>query len=262
MNNNSSFSVISVTYNSQSTIRDFLKSVNENSNANEIIVVDNNSKDKSVEEIQKFKNVKLLKLDKNLGFSKANNIAANIAKGEYLIFLNPDSRILEKNTIEKLILDIENHPEFGLVGPKFIYPDKSLQLTVRNFPTITNAVNEYWLNKKGEYDFYEVKEKGLTSVETIVGACMVIKKDTYTKIGGFNEKFFLYFEDIYLCKKIKELNLLVGYDPNVVFLHHVGESSKHNKQVSKLLIDSAKRYHGLLKYYLLYFIIRISQIIK
>src|SRR5688572_20192867 len=96
------YSIIIVTYNNQQTIKECLDSIIKNSHDHEIIVVDNDSEDKTASIVKKYTNISLIKNSENLGFSKANNIGAKQAKGEFLIFLNPDTKITEKNSLQKL----------------------------------------------------------------------------------------------------------------------------------------------------------------
>jgi len=223
--NNFSYSVIIVTFNNQTTIRSLLNSLIKKASAKEIIVVDNHSSDQTSEIVKKFK-VNLIRLDKNIGFSRANNLAAKMAQSEYLIFLNPDSELLHKGSLESLIRNLSVHPEYGLVGPKFIMSDGTTQLTVRHQPTLLRAFKEYILAEKGSYDFYNPECTRLCSVESIVGAGMVIKKYLFDKFGGFNEKYFLFYEDLDLCQKVLKLGLKVGYLPTVRLKHIVGVSTK------------------------------------
>jgi GT2 family glycosyltransferase len=263
------YSIITVTYNSEHQISNLLNSLFKYSDPVEVIVVDNNSKDNSAEIVSKFKNVKLMKLSQNIGFSKANNLAAKVAKGEYLVFVNPDTRFINKDTIEKLIDDLENNPEYGLVGPLLIHDDQTIQITVRNLPTLKRAFNEYIMNRKGEYDFYKPDANQLCPVETIVGAGMVIKKTLFLQIGGFSEKFFLYYEDIDLCRKILEKGLKVGYDPTAQMNHVEGASTKSKNTLPfglrtlswfipmkssgsrYYMIQSTQIYHGFITAFLL-----------
>lgn len=256
------FSVIIVTYNSEKTIRACIDSILKFEEIVEIIVVDNNSSDGTTRQVKEYEpQVNLIEQSTNLGFAKGNNLGAAFSKGEYLVFLNPDTRVLSKNDLDAIITTLINNPEFGLIGPGLKRPGGQEQLTVRNLPTVFRAFCEYVLAVKGSYDFYNPKSKELVSVESVVGACMVIKKDLFEKVGKFNEKYFLYFEDLDLCRSILKRGLKIGFLPKVTLEHIIGASGK-NEEVSKRLIASAKIYHGLLSYYLITLIIRLSQLFK
>ncbi len=252
-------SVIIVTFNSGETIKKCLSSVLENSPGTEIIVVDNNSSDNTVEIIKSFKEkVVLVEAGDNLGFSKSNNLGASFAKGNFLVFLNPDTEILERTSLERLRNVLVENSIFGLIGPKLVYPNGNVQKSVRNLPTVFLAFKEYILGEKGCYGFYLPEGEGLSEVESLVGACMVIRKETFDKAGKFNEKYFLYYEDLELCKSVRRLGLKVGFYSKVRIKHFEGISGKGQK-TNNLLVQSAKRYHNPLEYFLIQIIIRIGR---
>lgn len=251
-------SVIIVTFNNEETIKKCLDSILQNSPGVEVIVVDNNSSDRTVEIIKSFKEeVILVGAGANLGFSKSNNLGALSARREYLIFLNPDTKILQKGSLGKLQEVLMENPSFGLLGPKLMFPDGRQQKTVRSLPTIARAFKEYVLGIKGSYDFYIPEGNGLIEVESVVGACMVIKRDVFERAGKFDEKYFLYFEDLDLCRKVRKLGFKVGFYPEVEIAHNEGVSGKGQK-TNKLLQESAKKYHGLLEDFFIQSIIRIG----
>jgi N-acetylglucosaminyl-diphospho-decaprenol L-rhamnosyltransferase len=253
-----STSVIIVTFNNEATIKKCVDSINSKNPGCEIIVVDNNSIDKTAEIIRQIKNVKLLNQDTNLGFSKGVNIGAKESSGDYLVLINPDTELKTKDGLTELVTILEDNPEYAVIGPKFANTNGSIQPSVRNFPTIINAVKEYVFKIKGSYDFYLPKCDSLCSVETVYGACIVIKKDIYQKFKGLDEKFFMYYEEIDLCRKIKNLGLKVGYEPTVEIIHEVGHSGKGQK-TGAILVESAKKYHGLLEFYMIQLILRLSR---
>ncbi|MDD2822953.1 MAG: glycosyltransferase family 2 protein [Candidatus Daviesbacteria bacterium] len=244
-------SIIIVTFNSAKTIKACVDSINKFVTDSEIIIVDNNSQDDTCKIIQGFGDkVKLIQPGGNLGFAKANNLGIKSALGEYIIFLNPDTRIMEKDSLEKLVATLEDNTEYGIIGPKLVYPDGSLQSRTRNLPTVLRAFQEYILNKKGSYDFYTPVCKTLCEVESVIGACIVIKKKLFQKVGGFDEKYFMYFEDLELCRNVRLSGLKVGYLPEVKIEHAEGKSGV-NQKTSNMLHNSAKLYHGFVKYYLI-----------
>lgn len=251
-------SIIIVTFNSARTIKNCLNSIMRSSTDCEIIVVDNNSEDETVKIIQRYgKKVNLIEAGANLGFAKANNLGVKSATGEYIIFLNPDTEVWGKDSLNKLRTALEENPEYGIIGPKLVYPDGTPQNRVRNLPTVFRAFKEYILGNKGEYDFYSPNCKTLCEVESIIGACMVVKKELFEKVGGFNEKYFMYFEDLELCKEIKSRGFKIGFLPEVTIEHAEGKSGL-NQKTFKLLQISSKQYHGLLNYFLINTIIRLS----
>lgn len=257
---NSNISIIIVTYNSELTIKQCLESLLKFSPASQIVIVDNFSKDKTREIIKSFKiGVKLIESGLNLGFAKACNLAEKEATGDYLVFLNPDTVILEAGSLERLVKALEDNQQLGLVGPKLVYEDGSAQKTVRKLPTLAGAFKEYILGKKGEYDFYQPESLDLCKVESIVGACIVVKKQFFESIGGFNEKYFLYFEDLDLCRSIIKSGFKIGYFPGVKVEHMVGASG-HGVPTNSLATASEKIYFGTIRFLLVELIFTINRI--
>lgn len=256
-------SVIIVTYNSQDHIQKCLKSLQFQLKTDfEVIIVDNNSSDKTIKEINEIKNIstKILRQTQNLGFSRANNIGAKESKGDILLFLNPDTEI-EKIDLQA-ISDYLSNSDIGIIAPKLVMDDGKVQSSVMNIPTLKNALLEYWLGQKNKYSQYAPTEGEPIQVEAVYGAAIFIKRVVYESVGGFDNKYFLYFEDIDLCRKIRDKGLKVIYCPEYIVKHSVGASSKTNPKTRNLFIESAKKFHGLFKYYLLYLILRLRPLYR
>ncbi|MFH0937180.1 MAG: glycosyltransferase family 2 protein [Candidatus Daviesbacteria bacterium] len=259
--NKDGISVIIITYNNEDTIKKCLNSILKYSPRSEILIVDNNSQDKTKEVIKEYGDkVILIESNENLGFAKGNNFGIQKASGNFLVFLNPDTTLTEDNCLLLLKEVLEQNPEYGIIGPKLIYPNGKTQLTVRNLPTAFRAFAEYILGIKRAYDFYEPKCERFCEVESVVGACMMIPKKLFEEIRGFDKRFFMYFEDLAICKTVKEKGYKIGYFPEVAVKHIVGQSGRQ-QPTSEFLISSAKKYHGVFKYYLISMIIRVGQII-
>ncbi len=251
-------SIIIVTYNNQESIGDCLSSLKKYEPIFEIIVLDNNSTDKTVEEIKRVKDVKLIKSDVNLGFSKGNNQAVKEAHGEYLIFLNPDTELLEFGDLSKLVNLLEENQSYGLVAPLLVDTKGNIQKSVRKLPTIWGVIKEYLFGIQNQFSFYIPEVSGLSEVESVVGACMAIKRRNFEEVGRFDEKYFLYFEDLQLCKDIKEkLKLKIGFCSDVKIKHLHGVSGKAGN-TNRLSQESAKKYYGSLKLLLINYIGRIG----
>lgn len=249
-------SIITVTYNSGGKITAYLESIKKYVKIPfELIIVDNNSQDNTLEIIKKFPlPIKLLPQSTNSGFSKGNNIGAQEAEGEYLLFLNPDTH-LKDQSLEKAIEFLQNTEDAGIVAAQLIEENGHIQPSVRNLPTLWRAITEYYFNQKNSYAEYVPKGDQPVAVETVVGAGMLIKKSLFERIGRWDERFFLYFEDIDLCKRVLEARLKVYYFPEFKVSHAVGDSAKSNPRSLQLLYQSAMVYHGRIKYYLLYLIL-------
>lgn len=254
-------SIVVVTFNNSGTIGDCIDSVLKYSPGAEIILIDNNSSDDTCKTVGHYGNkVILLKSSDNLGFAKANNLGASRATSAYLVFLNPDTKLRQQEGLEKLKQILEENPDYGIIGPQLISPNGQVQKSVRKLPTIPGAFKEYILNIKDAYDFYLPDCQTFCEVESVIGACMVIKKKIFIDTGGFNEKYFVYFEDLELCKSVRKMGLKIGFLPEVKIEHVKGASGK-NLITYQLLHDSAKKYHGIFAYYLIQFIIRLGRLL-
>lgn len=225
----------------------------------QIIVVDNASTD-NTQTLLKNQNITLIKNTQNLGFAKACNIGAKKAVGDYLLFLNSDMKLVD-NSLLSMLKFFSQNPQIGIIGPQFLNPDYSIQSSVFPPQTIKNAIKEFWFGQKS-YSKYTPNTKKPTSVWAISGGALLVKNEPFKKIGGWDEKYFMYFEDLDLCRKIHQLHKQVIYYPEAKLIHHHGASGHKlidsHKQWQRL-IPGSKIYHGLIKHYLLFLIIYLSQ---
>jgi len=260
-------SVIIVSFNTKGLTLEAVDSVYENSSGVnfEVIVVDNNSSDGSVESLRDFaknyKNFLLIENKDNLGFAKANNQAAKKAKGEYLFLLNSDTKVLP-NAIKSLLGFADKTPDAGVVGPQLLNGDGTIQSSCVNFPTVRNAIKEYFLGKKGLFDKYVPKGKNPVIIDALVGAAFLITPTALKKVGLLDERYFFYFEDIDYCRKVKKAGLKVYYYPKVKIIHYHGVSGQKlapQKDQWRRLIPSSKVYHGLFRHYLLTAVLWLGQ---
>ena len=256
--NTNHITVVIVTFNNEKIINRCVDSIFKHSPDSKIIVVDNNSADNTLVVLKQYGDkIKLIKSDINLGFSKANNLAAKDIETEFIVFLNPDTYLSQVGSLEKLRDTLSDNPGFGIIGPKLILSDGEVQKTARNLPTVKNAFRTFILGDKKRYDFYLPEGNNLCSVESIVGACFIIKKSVFNKINGFDERYFMYFEDLELCRKILKIGLKIGFLPTVKIIHLHGDSGK-GQRTSDYLHSSAKKYHGLVDYYFIQLLIRFN----
>ncbi|KKR81043.1 MAG: glycosyltransferase [Candidatus Daviesbacteria bacterium GW2011_GWA1_41_61] len=223
---NDMVSVITVTYNSAKTIKECLDSVLASSLKAEILVVDNNSQDKTREIIKRYgKRVSLTESKKNLGFAKACNLAGLKARGNYLFILNPDAQIIG-DSLAKLLKFVQNNPEVGIVAPQLIKGTNQIQPSIRKLPTLMGAVKEYYLRQSGSYEQYVPQSTAPVEVEAVYGAAMLIKKEVFQSLKGFNERYFLYYEDLDLCRRVKKAGFKIIYCPEAKVRHEIGASVK------------------------------------
>lgn len=246
-------SIIIVSFNTKELLRECLKSLGDR---HEVIVVDNASGDGSPEMVEKdFPGVVLIKNEKNLGFARANNQGIKKAKGKYLLLLNSDAQVKSK-ALEELVKFGEENSGAGVVGARLVNPDGSVQPSVYHFPKLINALKDYWLGKKGAYEKYAPSGKKPVEVEAVTGAAMLIPRRTIEKVGFLDEKYFMYFEDLDYCLRVRKAGFKIYYLPEAEIIHHHGQSAaKVGSQAYSYLVESSKKYHGWLKYYLLTLII-------
>lgn len=254
-------SVIIVTYNSEKTIASCIKSLkNIKGVETEIVVVDNNSQDQTIEELRTLdlKSLKIIKKEKNLGFSKANNLGFRESSGDIIFFLNPDTKILTGDFKEFFEYIAENEM-VGLAGIKLVDEKGDPQKSLRNLPTVWRAINEYVFGSGG-FEFYSIREDKITEVESVVGAAMILRRKVYEQFA-FDEKYFLYFEDLDLCRKIRNKGgLKVIYYPFVSAMHTIGHSASTNPKVRSYIANSSKKYHGAVYHYILELIFQYARV--
>lgn len=252
-------SIIIVCLNNKDLVVDCVKSIkNEGSGVKkELIVVDNGSNDGSqiaVKKLQKsVPNLYLIENVENLGYSKANNQGIERAKGEYLLLLNSDT-IVKKRALGKMIKFARETKDAGVVGPKLLNVDGSLQASCFHFPTIKNAIREYWLGATGLFEKYAPEGIDPATVDAVVGAAFLITPSAFKKVGMLDERYFAYFEDIDYCRNVWKVGLKVYYYPISEIVHYHGATFKKlepSKNRWKKLIPSSKVYHGPLKHHLL-----------
>ncbi|NRD20610.1 glycosyltransferase family 2 protein [Winogradskyella eckloniae] len=220
-------SVVILNYNVRYFLEVCLKSV-EVAIANieaEIIVVDNQSTDDSCKMVKElFPSVKLIENNENLGFSAGNNIGVAKACGEYLCILNPDT-IVAEDTFVKLLEFTDSKENLGIVGCQLIDgTGKFLPESKRNVPTPAVALKKVLGNVKGYYANH-VTANGTGKVKILVGAFMWLKKDVYEAVGGFDESYFMYGEDIDLSYKVIKAGLDNYYFGDTTVIHFKGEST-------------------------------------
>lgn len=223
----------------------------------EVIVVDNNSEDGSMEMIKnEFPQVRIIENKENLGFGKANNQGLKIAKGDYLMFLNTDVIVLD-GAINKLVDYLDGHADVMMVGPMLLNRDMTFQHACRRM--LPNPVNSFFhlfgltkifKNNKfvNEYKQYAADPEVTGPTEALSGAAMMFRRRVFVEIGGFDESFFMYGEDLDFCKRVLDKNWKTVYVSEARIIHFGGQSS--GKRKVKSLINF---YEAMWLYYKKYF---------
>ena len=246
-------SIVIVTWNTAKITQKCVQTINKFLNNPEIIIVDNGSKDNTVKLLSQEKNVKIIENKCNLGFSKANNIGLQHTTKKYILFMNSDIELID-DSINDLLIYFKDKKNIGIIGPKFLNPDLTVQASVFPKQSIINAFKEFYLNQKNSYSKYIPKTNNPTKVWAISGGCILTRKSFFKSIGGWNEKYFFYFEDLDLCRKINKVGKDVIYFPKCQIIHRHGASGTKLADPSnqwRRLIPGSKKYHGLFKHYLI-----------
>lgn len=231
-------SIITVNWKVADLVGELLGSIDANKEnlALEIFVVDNDSRDEIEKVVTDFKNrsgipITLIKNEQNLGFAAANNIAIRRASGRHVALLNPDARAT-KGALGKMILWMDEHPGVGVAGTRLLNPDGTVQESVRRFPSLLDQVmillkfQHFWpgapiLEKYTMAGFDYSKEQ---DVDQVMGASFFVRRETFKKLGLLDERFFIWFEEVDFCKRVKNAGLRVVYTPVASFIHHRGAS--------------------------------------
>src|SRR5258708_4283169 len=178
----------------------------------------------------------------NIGFEKAKNKGIKKAKGRYILLVNSDT-IVKKGGRDKLYDFAKIHDDAGVVAPKLLNTDGSIQPSVFRFPTIAKAIEQYFFGKKNLLDKYIPETQ---TVEVAVMAAFLITPKAIEQVGLLNEKYFMYFEDFDYCRRVAKAGLKIYYLPTAEIIHIHGASGGN----IKYLQQSAKKYHGFVGYYI------------
>ncbi|RPI01270.1 MAG: glycosyltransferase, partial [Ignavibacteriae bacterium] len=232
-------SVIIVNYNVRDFLSQSLLSIQKALKGirSEIFVVDNASDDGSAQMVRhRFPNIHLIANTDNLGFAKANNIGLRKARGQYILLINPDT-IVQEDTIRVMVEFLNSHPEAGLAGCKILNPDGSFQPACRrSFPTPWVAFTRiFGLSKLfphsklfGKYNLTYLNTEETYPVDAVSGSFMMVRKETFENIGGLDESYFMYGEDIDWCFRIREAGWRVYYVHSTQIIHYKGESTRRS----------------------------------
>jgi GT2 family glycosyltransferase len=229
-------SIIYVNWKSEDYIKESIESVYDHTHGLqfEIIVVDNASPSGRVEVLKEFfPQITLIKSDKNLGFAGANNLGFHGSSGKYILFLNPDTKLMNPaiNVLAQYLRDL---PDAGILGCKLLDAELLVRTdSIQTFPTILNQVldanclRDRWPDNRlwGIGPLYS-ESKEPAKVEVISGACLMIRRAAFEKVGMFSEEYFMYAEDLDLCYKVAHGGYVNYYTGEGRVIHYGGKSSE------------------------------------
>lgn len=232
----------------------------------EIIIVDNNSAKKIPRALFGKRKIKIIQSGYNLGFGGGCNTGARKANGKYLLFLNPDTEVYP-GAIEEM-LNVLSKKGVGVVGPRMISREKKILPTINSFISFPQVLVVYsFVNSlfkrnpiSTKFWLYDTDRNRQQNVDVLSGACLMLKKSTFDKIGGFDERFFMYFEEQDLCLRIKKIGLKVVYTPNATVVHLIGKSLTDKDRIKSYFQKSrylyVSKHFGIVKALITEFFLR------
>ncbi|MBI3741598.1 MAG: glycosyltransferase family 2 protein [Chloroflexi bacterium] len=223
----------------------------------ETIVVDNASADDTVAMLRaEFPHARVIANKTNLGFSRANNLALAVARGRYFFLLNPDTE-LRAGALAALIEYADAHSRVGIVGPQLFYGDGTIQSSRRRFPTLATAflestqLQQWFPHNRALTRYYmrDTRDDETQSVDWINGSAMFVRREVYEQIGGFDENFFMYSEELDWCRRAQSVGWEIIYLPAAQVTHYEGKSSEQAVAQRDIYFHSSKiryfkKYHG------------------
>jgi GT2 family glycosyltransferase len=216
----------------------------------ETIVVDNDSRDGTLEMLAaRHPEVVAVDAGANLGFSGGNNLGFRRARGRTVMMLNPDTEVSPR-AVTKLLAALQASADLGIVGPKILLPSGKIQLPcARRFPTLSNQMIEILgLSHKypsnpiaGHYRMSDWDHEDERDVEAVSGCCLLLRKELLDEMGGLDESYFMYGEDLDLCWRVRRSGRRIRYVPSAEILHYGEQSSSQNE--SPMFVETFESMH-------------------
>ena len=248
-------SVIIATWNTRGLVEEALSSLFQHNPADsmEVIVVDNGSTDGTAEMIrEKFPLVVLLCEAMNTGYAPANNRGIRMATGRHVLLLGSDT-VVRNDTLSVLAGYLDAHPDVSAVACRLMNPDGTPQMSCRRFPRLRDAIATYlswhrltgWYTMKG-FDFYKTQE-----VEQPAATCLMVRRTTLARLGGFDKRFTILYNDVDLCRRLRKDGGKIVYNAETEVLHHGSSTTRSAPPAVRLemyrnILRYFSRYHGAL----------------
>ncbi len=258
MSNQPDLSILIVNWNVRALLHDCLTSIDQNRGGLrlEVIVVDSGSVDESAAMVSaEFPWVRLIACQENVGFARGNNLAIAQANGRYILLLNPDTVVLQ-DALATMVTYLENQPDVGIVGAQLLNSDGTIQSSRRRFPTLATAFFEStWLEPVApawlleRYYVADMPPDQTAEADWLVGACLMTRRAVLAQVGGLDEAYFMYSEELDWCRRIKDAGWRIVYLPAAQIIHYVGKSSEQAVVARHINFQRAKlryfrKYHG------------------
>ena len=229
-------SIIVLNYKSDNLVKQCLKNIADLNLQidHEVIVVDNNSKD-NISSIMRehFPQYRFIQSNENKGMGAGNNVGFRNSRGKYILILNPDVVVFE-NSIEKLLELIKKYEKIGCVAPKLIYPNKNYQSSRYRFPTffmpvfVRTGLKKFYKDKVRKYLMEDIPADNSHPIDWARGSALLLDREIFERVGGFDERFFMYLEDTDLCRSVWNSDYEVWYEPNSQMAHYYSRESNNN----------------------------------
>jgi GT2 family glycosyltransferase len=259
-------SIVIVNWHSKNYLVNCLRSLKKDQSifTKEFILIENASNENICEIAEAYSDIKVIQNQKNTGFAHANNQGFTSCQGRYLLLLNPDTIILP-GCIDELIEFMDNHPESGICGPLALNPDGTLQAGGNKFPNLISEINS--LFGRGKSNVTVPPECLPIQVDWVGGACLLIRKEVYKKVGPLDEHFFMYCEETDWCWRVKKQGWEIYFVPKARYIHFGGQSSKLIKRKMLLQLYNSKsrlllKHRGKLAGIIFFFFSHIVYLIK
>ena len=252
-------SIIIVSWNVRDLLRACLVSIRDSacSYSVEVFVVDNASSDGSPEMVaREFPWVRSVRNSTNTGFTRGNNQALALSRGRYVLFLNPDTEV-KRDALAVMLAYMDAHPRTGALGPQLRYGDGSLQSSRRRFPTFGTALFEstplawHWQANPwaARYHMADTPDEQTQQVDWGVGAALLVRRSVVEQIGGFDEGYFMYSEELDWCRRASLADWKTVYLPAALVIHYEGKSSEQAVAARHIRFQTSKlryfrKYHG------------------
>jgi N-acetylglucosaminyl-diphospho-decaprenol L-rhamnosyltransferase len=247
---NSTCDVVIVTFNSAPDILRCVDSIflYDRTSLGEVYVVDNCSADATegvIQQLQKkYVQLYFIKNEKNVGFSRANNIGLGKCRSDYVVFLNPDTELYD-NALTRLIGTMEADPLVGIAGPRLTYADGTPQMGFGARPSAVSIMLDFLLGGRLR-SFLSRKNPSQEAqyVDWVSGACLAGRRPLFETIHGFDEHIFMYSEDVDICLRAQKAGCKIVYNPNIGLYHYAGKSKDYNRQQALISNIESRFYYA------------------